>query len=327
MTCPAVRLFPLVFPLALAACSGFSTVTMNDDMLPFPSATVTFDRTLPRAIEEVMGTCLDPLSISEFPLKATGACDSYTDLQSPEAQLLWIALSTQPPIDASAAFASAKDALVEVYHIDGLPFPFQGCDVFLDVNMTILGLSFTNADASWVTHGGLPAFTLDLDPTRSSTGFAQGAISRNVDCPNPFNEPIVAGFVPNGVASIQLDNVDLDVWFDLTFSGNKVTATTQVALDFSHMRLDPPLAPIVENSQGTFEQIVAAQTGTSMDELKAQANRTLASRLSSVRDQIEKLIEDAVPDGHAICSLAVVNGKLTMLTHHTFCPPPLVLGN
>jgi hypothetical protein len=320
--CMSARLLPL----ALAACSGFSTTTVGN-MPGLPSATVTFDRTLPRAVEEVMTTCLDPLTVSQFPINPTGGCDSSADLQSPEAQLLWFALATQPPIDASAAFAAAADALVEVYHIDGLPFPFQGCDVFLDVNMIIFGLELTNAEAKWTTHDGAPAFTLDLDPTHTSTELALGAVSRNVDCPNPLNEPIVAGFVPNGVASIKLDNVDLDVWFDLTFSGNHVTATTKVEFDFSEMRLDPPLAPIVENSQGTFQDIVEAQTGMSMDKLKADANRTLASRLSSVRDQIENLIEAAVPDGQIICSLNVVNGKLLMTTHFAVCPLPPMQGN
>jgi hypothetical protein len=321
MTRLAVRLFPL----ALVACSGFSTVTTNGVGL-FQSGTVTFDRTLPRAIEEVMGTCLDPLTVGELPIEPTGTCDSSADLQSSEAQLLWIALHTQPPIDASAAFASAKDALVEVYHIDGLPFPFQGCDVFLDVDMSIVGLSFTNAEASWVTHGKVPAFKLDLDPTSASTRFAAGTISRNVDCPDPFNEPIVAGFVPDGAASIQLDDVDLDVWFDLAFSGDQVTATTEVAFEFSKMRLDPPLASIIQSSQGSFQEIVEAQTGTSMNDLKGQANRTLANRLSSVRDQIEKLIEGAVPAGHAICSMAVVDGKLRVGTHYAYCPVPPILS-
>jgi hypothetical protein len=311
-----------LYPLALVACSGFSTVTTYNAPLQ-SGATVTFDRTLPRAIEEVMGTCLDPLEITQFPLNPTGGCASSSDLQSPEAKLLWFALATQPPINASAAFATAADALVEVYHIDGLPFPFQGCDVFLDVNMTIFGLEFTNASAKWEMHGEVPSFKLDLDPTRSSTELALGAISRNVDCPNPLNEPIVAGFVPNGVASILLDDVDLDLWFDLAFSGNRVTATTKVAFDFAQMRLSPPLAPIVENSQGSFQDIVEAQTGMTMGDLKAQANRTLENKLSSARDQIEKLIEAAVPDGQIICSLSVNGGKLVMTTRSTYCPVPL----
>ena len=321
MTRFAVRLCPL----ALAACSGFSTTSTYN--LPIGSgATVTFDRTLPNAVEEVMATCLDPLEITEFPLPATGACASSSDLQSPDAQLLWFALATQPPIDASAAFSTAEDALVEVYHIDGLPFPFEGCDIFLDVNMTIWGLEFTNAEAKWVMHNGVPAFTLDLDPTHSSTEFASGVISRNVDCPNPINEPIVAGFVPNGVSSIKLDDVDLDVWFDLAISDSHVTATTTVDFDFSQMRLSPALAPIVQNSQGSFQDIVEAQTGMTMDDLKGQANRTLASKLSAVRDQLENLIEAAVPDGQKICSLTVTNGKLVMTTRSGICPLPREQG-
>lgn len=282
--------------------------------------TVTFDRTLPRAIEEVFGTCLDPLRVSESPIDPGGVCDSIADLQTAEAQLLWLALKTQPPIDASAAFASAKDALVEVYHIDRLPFPVQNCDIFLDVNMAIQGLSFTNAEAKWIMHGQAPAFTLGLDHTQSSTQFASGTIDRNVDCPNPANELVVAGYVPKGAASVKLDDVDLDVWFDLTFSGSDVTVTTQVALEFSRMRLDPPLSQKVVDSQGTFQEIVEAQTGSTMTDLKDQANRTLAKKLSSVRDQIKKMVQDAIPTGHHICSMTVVSGKLVMTTTNGFCP-------
>lgn len=302
------RILPILLGF-LAACDAYYD-EFYDVTAP---GTVVYDQTLPYAIEDVFATCHQPLAFTPAaPFDPAGSCDSFSDLPDLPSQIVWGGLATYDPIDVAGAFPSDLTSLMSttVWVYDPLSWPLQNCDIEIETDLDLAGLELTGVDSSWTTHGGLPALTIDFDPTGAP--LATGDIDGTAHCPSLFgflNQAIINPHLPRGYHTISLGGVDLDVWFSLAFSGRDVTATVDVAVNASSISLSPPL----DSAIGDFQSLLADQ-GITLAKLTRDLERSLEAELAGTADQIALLVEAGVPAGQRICSLGVASGKLTMKT-------------
>jgi hypothetical protein len=318
----ASRTLVLAAAAAIAGgCSTFYDESLTEAGTRFEQTVITFDSSLPEALEDFFASCHSTMrfSPSSPDLDLGGSCDALSDLPTAEAQLVWLGLAATPPIDLSDAFpAGIEDMLFEVYHfVDPLPWPLQNCDIFIDLQLDVHGLSLNGFGANWITRNGEPALHADLDHTPAA--FASGPIDGDVDCPNPLNEPAVQGSLPNGFHSIRLSNVDLDAWIKFDWSGANVTASVEVEAQIDAITISPALSSRIVDNIGDIETILEDQAGISRTELVADVEAAVADALGAVAAEAEKQLEAAVPDGYVICEIEVAGGQLIMRTEQTTC--------
>jgi hypothetical protein len=288
-----------------------------------PKQTATFNADLPNAIEQVFATCNDPLEISPdtTALDLAGTCDSMSDLASSDAQIVWAGLATLDAIDVSAAFpASVVGAVTDIYHVDGVfPWPVQNCDVWMDFgDMTVQGIGLQGMAASWeMSPDGRPALRLHLED--DGTPFATGTIEGDVDCPNPLNELALQPNVPDGAASINVVNMDLDIWIDFTFSGSTITAIADADVQIGNLTITPALTQAVRDRVGSFREMVEDFGGVSLSDIETDVASAMSAELGDLETQMAAMLQSAVPTGQKICSISIVSGQLKLKTAKTTC--------
>jgi hypothetical protein len=298
----------LVATLGLSACEGtFYTVSTN----PLRTGkTITFGTALPDALEDLFHTCQDPLVLDpdKTTLDLGGTCTSTSQLPTTASQLLWIGLASQPDVDVSGLYSDdLTSALTDVYHFQGLPWPMQNCDIYIDLGgMKIKGVSLTDLASAWTTHDGKPALWVDFDQTAGAK-FASGTVEGDVACPDPLNEIVIKPKLPNGAYSLSLEGLDIDIWISFSFSGSTVTASVQADVDLSGISISPAL------NYGDIEELLA-DAGYDLPTLESLVEHGLISSLHSVAQQAAAQLQATVPSGQSICSISVANGVLTMST-------------
>jgi len=301
--------------LATMGCNVYYDEDVDVGLLT-TTKTLEFDQRLPNALEDLFAQCHEPLVVKRHEVSPVGTCEGQplTDYGDVEVQTLALALLMQPDLDFRPVFPlSMVGALDEIHGFEGLPWPVQNCEIFLDLDLELLGLGLVDLDAQWVTHDGSAALTVDLD--RDTTfPFIEGTIEGDVDCPSAINEPAIQPSLPNGNYEITVSGVDVDVWFMLDVVDDRVVVSVDSEVELGAISISPALSNTVTNAAGNIEDILEEVTGKDLADFESDVNDNLADRLESMRATLEDEINDEVDSDATVESVSIVNGRLEIET-------------
>jgi hypothetical protein len=312
----AARTAALPFLVLLPACSSFSESTTTQK-IGMETNSAVFDATLPDALVETFDLCHGALVVAPWTttLDPAGTCDtSFPSGASDEAADIIVGLAFSPDIDLSGSFPeSVEAALDDVYHVDDpLPFPFQNCDIWLDLNMESSGVALDEFDAEWGKHDGLAAMHLSLDGDDQQ--LAYGFIEGDVDCNMAWNEPALQPHVPSGPHFLSLDGLELDIWVTFEVVDGAIETGVAVEAELDGLTVSPALDPLVVANVGDIEEILRDFADMDLEDVAAEMADGIGDQLrgSDVPEQLADLLADAAPDGFAITSVSVASRKLTL---------------
>ncbi len=298
-----------------AGCNAFYNTSTSSTFFE-TTETLKFNQRLPNAMEDLFSQCHDPLVVERAQVPPLGSCEGQllSEYGDYETQVLALALGSQPDLDFRSAFPPAMvNALQQIHGFEGFPFPLQGCEVFLDLDMDLLGIGLVDLDADWVTHDGLPALHIDFDRD-TSFPFISGDIEGDVDCPNPFNELVIQPGLPNGSYDVTVSGVDVDLWFMFDVVGGEIVTSVDSDVDVGNISISPALSSMVLNNVGDIEDILETATGKNLAEMEADLDDNLSDQLAGVAAALDDELNGEVhPDG-TVESAAIVNGKLHIVT-------------
>ncbi len=278
--------------------------------------TIKFNQRLPNAMEDLFAQCHDPLVLKRHQVHPLGSCEGqpFPDYGGVENQVLALALATEGNLDFRPVFpASLVNSLQEIHGFEGFPWPIQNCEVFLDLDMELLGLGLVDLDASWVTHDGSAALHIDFDRD-TSFPFITGSIEGDVDCPSALNEPFIQGSLPNGDYDITVSGVDIDIWVMFDVVGGAIVTSVDSDVDLGAISISPALSNKVLNNVGDIEDILEDVSGRDLAQMEADANDNLADQLAGIVSALDDELNGEIDDDATVQSAQIVNGKLHITT-------------
>jgi len=298
-----------------SGCNAFYNTSTSATVFQ-TTETLKFNKRLPNAMEDLFAQCHDPLVVERAQVPPLGSCEGQllSDYGDYETQVLALALGSQPDLDFRSAFPLAMvNSLQQIHGFEDFPWPLQGCEVFLDLDMDLLGVGLVDLDAAWVTHNGLASLHIDFDRD-TSFPFITGDIEGDVDCPNPFNEIFIQPALPNGSYDVTVSGVDVDLWFMFDVVNGEVVTTIESDVDIGNVSISPPLSSTVTDNVGGIEDILEEATGKDLDELEADLDDNLADQLAGVAAALDDELNGEVHPDATVESVDIVNDKLHIVT-------------
>lgn len=323
MNMPLRLLLTLGTLLSLASgCSDFSTQATADSL-----TTITFDDRLPGAFEEIFNTCVTPLEITygDASMDLLGSCATIYEGASLEAMTLWagLVLNREITLDIPLKIYDERGSFAD------FPVPFQSCNVRWDTEVYFESVAFEEFSAEWVTRRGKPALRIGFDnpafPESSSWYYnpAYASTIASVDCNFSWQETIVLDYLNdsgiNGLADVGFSDLDMDLYVVFSHGNYAINASTEVELaveGFELYGINWDLLPgsAGDEARASLDKVDNQFTGAFDDLLGEDFDETFA--------QVEEALEDTLPAGHAICSIAVTSGELVITTDDNAGPEP-----
>jgi hypothetical protein len=317
----------LVAGVLLGGCDIYYDTTSPSNL-----STTTWDETLPDALEEVFGTCVEPLTIfgGDDDIDIVRSCQ--LDDVSGEGGPVLLGLSAIDPIelddplpvelyDATVTISDQSFGVVITLPIIGNVPINVTCTVQMPITVEFDRVSLYNLYSDWRNRNGEPALYLDLDfDANQVIGTVEAGAASVSGCWVPWNlyAYAIAGAVnvirPKGPRDIRMEGADLDLYITFSHTSWSINADLEVVANIDRIEVDAFLANVLGNG---FEDAVLDRAGVTPDDMVGLLEGWVRDSLGSLTSDIEDLVEESVPAGERICDIEVTSGDLVVTSSST----------
>lgn len=296
---------PTLIALAavFAGCSTFSTQTAVNSV-----TRTDFDDRLHDGLSEVWNTCTEPLDLEpgDTSVSLLNGCTA-ADTASAEGDAVVALMSLNDPIDLADAIPTR--VFDESFFFEDFPWPMQNCEVTFDVRADFHRLRLLNQETEWRLHDGQPSMHIDYD-FPSSAHVVDLSVDADVECPSGANEVTLQAAIdlilPNGEVEIDLTGMDLDLDVELDHTSSAITGVLDVNLNIGGVDVDTFLFDLA-NFLGISDTTLLGAFGLTVANLEAEVEPVLEASLADLPDVVVDGLMAAVPSGHVICDVQIVN--------------------
>ena len=320
--CTALFVASLLVFAQACVDNGLATQT-EDDSLTF----VTFADELTGGLDEIFNTCVAPLEFTpgDTEVDLLGECDDASDLAGETSQTLYNLFSFMRDIevDIPTTMSECEEEDDEDCEPTVIEVDFNDCEVTLDSTVTFHGLSFETVASSWSNYPGQPSLKIRLGnsayPSSSPYYFRPISVrtDASIECNSGVISAIAQAWLNNrmnawGIRYFEIGytDIDVDIYFKLSTNATGLKVRSAVYADLSGFELKSV-------DEDSWPDYLADEFAGMEEEIEAQLEALLKSQTAGLRSTIDSALETAIPSGHDVCDLDIVDGAFVMTTDGT----------